>query len=142
VILGGIMPSILYLFNVVNDLAALSSITDPGFLSAFDQSQREGFARLFLGLYDHTNTAAQLLWGLWLIPLALLVYRSRFLPRFLGVWLFITGLAYLAMSFTGVLAPDHQGRIFLYAQPALFSEIVLMLWLVIKGAKPQPAATV
>ena len=33
----------------------------------------------------------EIFFGLWLLPLALLVYRSRFLPRFLGVWLAIDG---------------------------------------------------
>jgi hypothetical protein len=73
---------------------------------------------------------------MWLFPLAVLVYRSRFLPRFLGVWLVINGFAYVIMSFTGELLPQYQGKVFLYSQPALFAELGLMLWLVIKGAKP------
>jgi hypothetical protein len=85
---------------------------------------------------DHQNTAAEILWGVWLIPLAVLVYRSRFLPRFLGVWLTINGAAYVILSLTGVLLPQYQNKVFLYSQPALFGEIALMLWLLIKGAKP------
>jgi hypothetical protein len=70
--------------------------------------------------------------------LAILVYRSRFLPRFLGVWLVINGFAYVILSFTGVLLPQYQNKVFIFSQPALFAELALMLWLVIKGAKPQP----
>jgi hypothetical protein len=66
----------------------------------------------------------------------MLVYRSRFLPRFLGVWLVINGFAYIVMSLTGLLAPQYQDTEFLLAQPALFGEVALMLWLVIKGARP------
>jgi hypothetical protein len=40
---------------------------------------------LFLKLHGHQNTAAEILWGVWLLPLAVLVHRSRFLPGFLGV---------------------------------------------------------
>jgi hypothetical protein len=43
------------------------------------------------------------------------------------------------LSITGFLFPGYQDRAFLLAQPALFGELVLMLWLVIKGARP-PAA--
>jgi hypothetical protein len=74
--------------------------------------------------------------GLWLLPLAILVHRSRFLPRFLGVWLAINGVAYVILSFTGELLPQYQGKVFLLSQPALFAELAFMLWLVIKGATP------
>ena len=70
---------------MVNDLAVLTLVRGADFLAAFDKPQRDALAMLFLNLRDHQNTAAEILWGLWLIPLAILVYRSRFLPRFLGV---------------------------------------------------------
>jgi hypothetical protein len=76
--------------------------------------------------------------GVCLLPLAVLVYRSRFLPRFLGVWLTINGFAYVIISFTGLLLPQYQGKVFNISTPALFGELAIVLWLVIKGAKPQP----
>jgi Domain of unknown function (DUF4386) len=78
---------------------------------------------------------------LWLLPLALLVCRSRFLPRFLGVWLVINGFAYVTISLTGLLLPQYQGRVFTISLPALLGELALMFWLVIKGARPQPLST-
>ena len=139
-IFGGVMPAVIYFVGVVNDLAALTMVRGSDFLSAFDKPQRDALAMLFLRLRDHQNTAAEILWGLWLIPLAILVYRSRFLPRFLGVWLVINGLAYVILSFTGILLPRYQGKVFTYSQPALAGELALTLWLVIKGAQP-PVAT-
>lgn len=68
--------------------------------------------------------------------MALLVYRSRFLPRFLGVWLVVNGLAYMVLSLTGLLLPRYQNRLLGLSQPALMGELALMLWLVIKGAPP------
>jgi hypothetical protein len=76
-------------------------------------------------------------WGLWLFPLALLVYRSRFLPRLLGVWLALAGLAWVILSLTGILWPEYQDKVNTYLQPAIFGEIVFMLWLLIRGAKPE-----
>jgi hypothetical protein len=67
-------------------------------------------------------------------PLGLLVYRSRFLPRFLGVWLAIGCFANL--SLTGLLLPQYQDKVFTYSQPAFFGEVALMLWLIIRGARP------
>ncbi len=91
---------------------------------------------LFLRLRGQQTTAAEILWGVWLLPLAMLVYRSRFLPRFLGVWLTINGFAYVIISLTGVLLPLYQGQVFTISTPALFGELAIMLWLVIKGANP------
>lgn len=91
---------------------------------------------LFLNLHDSGFVVAEMFWGLWLFPLALLVYRSRFLPRFLGVWLAIGGFAYVILSLTGVVLPQYQGKVFAYSQPAVLGELVFMLWLVVKGATP------
>jgi len=139
VILGGIMPALIDFVGVVSDFGALAAAQGASFLSAFDKPQHDALTELFLHLGDYQNTAAETLWGLWLLPLAILVYRSRFLPRFLGVWLFINGLDYVALSFTGILMPQYQDKLFTYSTPILFGELALMFWLVIKGAKP-PAA--
>ena len=138
VIFGGVMPALINFVGVVSDAAALMVVRGGGFLSAFDKPQRDALAMLFLNLRDHQNTAAEILWGVWLFPLALLVYRSHFLPRFLGVWLAIGGFAYVILSLTGELLPQYQEKVFTYSQPAFFGELAIMLWLVIKGAKPQP----
>lgn len=138
VILGGVMPALIDFVGVVSDGVALMLVRGADFLSAFDKPQRDALAMLFLRLRDHQNTAAEILWGLWLFPLAILTYRSRFLPRFLGVWLIINGFAYVILSLTGELLPQYQNTVFALSQPALFAEIALMLWLVIKGAKPRP----
>ena len=137
VILGGVMPALIDFVGVVSDAGALMVVRDADFLSVFDKPQRDALVMLLLRLRDQQNTAAEILWGAWLFPLAILVYRSRFLPRFLGVWLIINGFAYVIMSFTGELVPQYYEKVFILSQPALFAELAFMLWLVIKGAKPQ-----
>jgi hypothetical protein len=106
------------------------------FLSVFDKPQRDALAMLFLRVHDQEVVAAEILWGLWLLPLAILVYRSRFLPRFLGVWLTINGVAYLALSFAGLLLPQYESAVSSITFPALLGEVAFVLWLVIKGARP------
>jgi hypothetical protein len=138
VIFGGVMPAVIYLVNAANDLGALMVLSSADFLSVFDKPQRDALVLLFIRMHGNQNTAAEMLWGVWLLPLGMLVYRSRMLPRFLGVWVVINGFAYVAMSLTGVLAPQYQDKLFLLAQPAMFGELALTLWLVIMGSK-QPA---
>src|SRR3989454_5580651 len=138
VILGGVLPAAVDFFNVLNDAAALMLVRGADFLSVFDKPQRDALAMLFLRLHHQEIVAAEILWGLWLFPLAILTYRSRFLPRFLGVWLIINGFAYLIISFTGLLLPQYEDMVSNIVFPALIGEMAFMLWLVIKGAKPQP----
>jgi len=90
-----------------------------------------------LRLHGQEVVAAEILWGLWLFPLAALVLRSGFLPRFLGFWLIINGLAYLTLSFTGVLLPQYKDTVSHFAHPAQFGEVVFMLWLLFVGARVQ-----
>ena len=137
VILGGVLPAAIDFFNVLNDAAALLLVRGADFLSVFDKPQRDALAMLFLRLHHQEIVAAEIFWGLWLFPLGLLVYRSRFLPRFIGVWLVINGFAYLVLSFVGLFLPQYEGTISNYAFPAQLGELALMLWLVIKGARPQ-----
>ncbi len=122
--------------NEVNSIATLVLVRGADFLSVFEKPQRDALAMLFLKLHGQGLVVAELFWGLWLFPLALLVYRSRFLPRFLGVWLALAGVAWMMLSFTSVALPQFQDRVDSYSQPAVFGEIVFMFWLLIKGAKP------
>jgi hypothetical protein len=140
VIFGGVMPAVLYIVNVVADAAALTIAGGVDVLSVFDAAQRSALVMLFLRLHDLQVTAAEIIWGAWLFPLALLIWRSRFLPRFLAVWLAVNGVAWIALSLTGILAPHYEDAVFTYAQPAFMGEMALMLWLLIKGAVPSTRA--
>ena len=122
--------------NELNSFATLLLVRGADFLSIFDQPQRDALAMLFLNLHFQGLIVAEIFWGLWLLPLALLVYRSRFLPRFLGIWLALAGFAWVLLSLTGILSPQYYDNVFTYTQPAVFGELVFMFWLLIKGAKP------
>lgn len=131
----GLMTALIFFFNVLNDAAALILVHGADFLSAFGKPQRDALAMLFLRLHGQEIVAAEIFWGLWLFPLAILVYRSRFLPRFLGVWLAINGFAYLALSFAGLLLPQYEEMVSNYAFPAQLGEVAFMLWLLVMGAR-------
>ncbi len=137
VILGGVLPAALDYFIVLNDSAALILARGVDFLSAFNKPQRDALVMLFLRLHDQEVLAAGIFWGLWLIPLGILAYKSRFLPRFLGAWLVVNGFAYLANSLTGLLFPEYQKAVVSVTFPILTGEVAFLLWLLIMGAKEQ-----
>ena len=76
VIVGGVLPSAIDFFNVLNDAAALMLVRGADFLSVFAMTQRDALAMLFLRLHHQEVVAAEILWGLWLLPLGILAYWS------------------------------------------------------------------
>jgi hypothetical protein len=108
-------------------------------LRTFELNQRQDVGMLFLKINDYGILSLEMFWGLWLFPLAILIYRSHFLPRFLGVWLIITGVFYVVLSGTGILLPQYKDAVLrsIFALPAELGEIAFMLWLLIMGAKEQ-----
>jgi Domain of unknown function (DUF4386) len=126
--------------NEVNSVAALVLARGADFLSVFDKPQRDALARLFLDLRGGGFDVAGIFWGLWLFPLGLLVYRSGFLPRILGVLLMIACWAYLANSFTSLVLPRYEALVNRWISPLQLAEVVFMLWLLIKGARPRAMA--
>ena len=122
VILGSLMVTPIYFVNTLNDIAALTLVRGADFLSAFEKPQREALAMLFLRLHHSGVVVNEIFWGLWLFPFGLLVYRSRFVPRILSVWLIINCFAYLVISFTGVLLPHYEQRVSQWVFPAMLAK--------------------
>ncbi len=106
-----------------------------GLLESLEPSQINEIGMLLFTMGSYTTQMVQLYWGLWLIPFALLIYKSGFIPRLFGIYLYLGGAAYLTLSFTFILFPEYRSIAFNFAMPFLFSEIAIMLWLLIKGVK-------
>lgn len=127
--------------RLANQVATLAFVRGGEFLSVFDTPQRDALATLLLNVDKQGSFVSEMFWGLWLLPLGVLVWRSGFLLRFLGVWLFVNGLAYMATSCTGLLAPEHLGLVSTIATPILFGEVAFTVWLLAVGVRQRPAAT-
>jgi hypothetical protein len=126
--------------NELNAISSLVLVHGGGFLSVFEKPQRDALAMLFVTLHSRGFDVAAIFWGLWLFPLGLLVYRSGFFPRILGVLLMAHCFAYLANSLTSVVLPQHEDLVSQWMRPLQFGEPLFMLWLLIMGATPKPSA--
>ncbi len=124
--------------NELNSVAALTLARGADFLSVFDERQRIALMRLFLNLRGAGFDVAEVFWGLWLFPLGLLVYRSGFIPRILGILLMVGCFAYLANSFTSLVLPQYEVAVSRWMSPLQLVEMLFMSWLLIMGAKPKP----
>jgi hypothetical protein len=124
--------------NEVNNIAALILFRGAEFLSAFDKPQLDALGMLFLRLRGRGLVVNALFWGLWLFPFGLLVMRSGFIPRILGILLIINGFAYVLASLTSLLAPAYAAVVNRFAFIPETGELWIMLWLLIKGVRVQP----
>jgi hypothetical protein len=139
VMVGLIVISVpIALLNELNAIAALILVRGADFLSLFDQPQRNAMAMLFLSLHTQGFVIAEIFWGLWLFPLGLLVYRSGFLPRILGILLMLNCLSYVVNSLTSILAPPYTHIVSQWMRPLGFGELIFMFWLLVMGANPKP----
>ncbi len=108
-------------------------------LQAYSADQLTGLAYLSIGVYKTAFVTAQLFYSAWLFPLGYLVYKSVFLPKFLGVLLILDGIANLFWFFRALLLPDYPAALNYPGWIISFiAEVGLALWLVIKGVGPRP----
>lgn len=132
----GLMPVPLYFVNVFNDVAVAHLLLDSKPPTGFDAAQLASLVGLAAALHDAGINMLQIFWGAWLFPLAALAWKSRTTPRWVAVWLGLNGLAYLALSATGLAAPSWNSTVSLLAFPAQLGEVafvVCLLWRGIRG---------
>lgn len=109
-------------------------------LQAYSAEQLTGMAYLSIGVYKTVFVTSQLFFSAWLFPLGYLVYKSGFLPKFLGVLLVIDGIANLFWFFRALLLPDYPALNYPGWAISFIAEVGLALWLLIKGAKARLGA--
>src|SRR2546423_10715116 len=119
----------------LNYVAARWLLTGAPEVAALASAQREALGMLFLRLHTHGVLAVEIFWGLWLVPFGLLVVKSRFLPRVLGILLVIAGVAYVAHSLISLLL--HGPPLLPYERVTMLARAAggfpIMLWLLMKG---------
>ena len=104
----------------------------------------DALAGLFADMHAAGYLIAQIFFGLWLLPLGYLVYRSGFFPKVVGVLLAIGCFGYLIDTFVHFLAPGIAESIStIVVMPAAIGELSFVVYLLVKGVRvPQRPALV
>lgn len=111
-------------------------------MQAYSAAQLQGLAYLSINVYKTGFVAAQLFFGTWLFPLGYLVYKSRFLPKFLGILLILDGIGEGIWFLQAMLLPTHPTIHMPGTVVSFVAEVALALWLLIKGLQPVDSRTV
>ena len=115
-------------------LAALFSLGNAAYLSAFEPDQLYAVASLAVRLHGYGFGIGLIFFGCVCLVVGYLIVRSSYFPAALGVLMQIAGLSYLVNSFALLLAPDLASRLFpAVLVPAFVGEASFCGWLLVKG---------
>jgi hypothetical protein len=132
----GVAVSLVVLGNHMLPLVLLSGadVLDP-----FTRPQLEALAYASHRWGTRVNSLLTGFWGAWLFPFGLLVIRSRYFPRILGVLLWVAGAGYVVSCVTRIVFPDQATMISRFLMPLYFGELPIIFWLAIRGARVSEA---
>ncbi len=97
--------------NAVFQFEGLRVATDSSYAAAFGTAGSNALVLLLLDTQHYGTLIAQVFFGLWLVPLGYLAYKSAGLfPRWLGVVLIVGGVCYLVDLLAAFLLPDLRPK--------------------------------
>jgi len=122
------------LFGLLNLVTVLRLLKTPDYLTAFGSQQLHAQVHLLLNSFRYDWSISLLIFGIHLCLLGYLIYRSSYIPKILGLLLFLVGISWVISSLRPYLYPNlHLG----FISTIGFGELIFPLWLVIRGWKIQ-----
>lgn len=129
----GVVATTIEAINLANHMAPLR-ILGSASLAAFDAPQIDALAHSYLRIFSTGLLTSLVYFSFFCLLSGYLIYRCRFLPRFLGVLYALAGLCYLINSFSWFLAPSMAGALHPYILiPAAFAPFSFAFWFLFKG---------
>lgn len=122
--------------NMLNHYAPLLLLNHNIYTSAFSTEQINNSVSFYLEMHNKGYHIAQLFFGLWLLPLGYLVFKSERFPKIIGILLIVGCFGYLTDFLIYFLCPENSIALSEYiTAPADLGEFSLCLYLLIKGVK-------
>jgi len=131
----GLVNAVIILVAVVFSATALEVALG----DAASPGDRAATAQLLYGLSGAAWKVGGLFFGLWLIPMGWLAWRSGYMPRLLGWVLIGGGVGYVLSTYVAYLAPDLSGAANVFTIPATVGEVWMVGYLLWKGVRPGAA---
>jgi hypothetical protein len=124
--------------NAVFQFEGLRVATDHSYTVAFGPTGSNAIVLLLLDMQHYGTFIAQVFFGLWLVPLGYLAYKSVLFPRWLGVVLIVGGVCYLVDLLAAFLVPSI-GQIMhpFVVIPSAIAEISMVLYLLLIGVRTE-----
>ena len=146
VVLVAIGASISFL-NILFEFQGMRIATDPTYTATVGAAGATALAMVMLDLQHYGYAIAGIFFGLWLVPLGYLAFKSGMFPRVLGVVLVVGGIGYLFDTLATFVAPELTPIIHpIAALLGIVAEVSLLAYLLVKGVRSprvedRPSAT-
>lgn len=116
---------------------AYRMLTTPEYLTTFGSGPLHAQVSLLLHTFRYDFSLALAIFGIHLILVGYLIFRSRYIPAWIGILLIVNGFGWIVNSLQPYLYP-HASLGFIFI--TFFGELIFMLWLLIRGWKIPEAA--
>jgi hypothetical protein len=117
--------------TAINHLFHVQSLlSGADFLKAFEAKQLSAQVMVQLNAFQSGWISGMLIFGLHLLVLGYLVFRSGYLPKFLGILVVIAGFGYLIDSLGKLFIPGYIMTISMFT---FIGEVLLIFWLLWRG---------
>lgn len=123
--------------NAVFLFEGLRVAGDGAFATAFGAAGSDALVLILLDIQHYGTLAAQVFFGLWLVPLGYLAHKSPgWFPKWLAAALVVCGACYLVDLLAAFLAPDLALRIHGFIViPCIIAEVAIVLYLLVVGVR-------
>jgi O-antigen/teichoic acid export membrane protein len=118
------------MLNELNSIVVLLLLKSHEYAIIFTPSQLHNLVSIFLDLHKYGHQIAGIFFGLWLLPMGYLVFKSTYIPKIIGVFLIVTCLGYLIDFTTFFLYPNFG---IIISEYTWAGEVLMVLWLLVKG---------
>jgi len=134
-----LVNSTIFGIALYNLLSVLQMLSGAEYLKAFDTGKLHAQAMLLLNTFNSTWLIGLVFFGLHLLLLGYLIFKSGYIPKILGILLIIAAMGYLIDSFANFLLSNYADYkdifLLIVAVPGIIGELSFTFWLLLRGGK-------
>ena len=131
----GLVSTATFAFAELFYFAPSLLVSGSGALARWSDPEKELFTQVAMRLYGFGGTIFMVFYGVASLLRGVLIYRSRYLPRTLGVVLILGGAGFILESLVAAMAPSLDSGF--YALPMFIAMVALAGWFLVKGIHPE-----
>ena len=138
VVFRGALEAVIYIAVAISWLLLLTVSQEYVIAGVPDASHFQTLGTLLLKASDQIGIILDIVFSLGALMIYYLFYQSKLIPRWLSVWGLIGAILYLASGLFAMFSVDF---IILLEAPLALQEMVLAVWLIVKGFNPSAIAS-